>query len=90
MSPLEQLIRLEIVFHRRVRTLALSTGETSGLHTSYALQTGYDQLIRLIGTVTEQEIEQLREPLTLAGDGRDVLAACHSVKDILTISVIEA
>ena len=46
MSPLEQLFRLEIEFHRCLRTLAPGTGDASSVHASYALQSGYDQLIR--------------------------------------------
>jgi hypothetical protein len=90
MSPLEQLFRLEVVFHRRMRTLALGAGETIGLHTSYALQTGYDQLIGDIGVVTEHEIEQLRERLMLAADSRDVLTACEAVKLVLGIGLLSA
>jgi hypothetical protein len=39
-SPLETLFRLEIEFHRRLRTTAPGTAEASSLHTSYALQSG--------------------------------------------------
>jgi hypothetical protein len=88
MSPLEQLFRLEVVFHRRMRTLALGAGETIGLHTSFALQSGYDQLIGDIGVVAEHEIEQLSERLLLAGDGRDVVAACESVKQIVGVLLL--
>jgi hypothetical protein len=90
MSPLEQLFRLEVVFHRRMRTLELGAGETIGLHTSYALQSGYDQLIGDIGVVTKQKIEQLRERLLLEGDGRDVLAACESVRQILGTGLVKS
>ncbi len=40
MSPLERLFRLEIEFHRRLRTEAAGSGDASSLHTSYALQMG--------------------------------------------------
>ena len=60
MSPLERLFRLELEFHRRLRTEAPGTADASGLHTSYALQSGYEPLIRAVGTATAQDIERLR------------------------------
>ena len=45
MPPLERLLRVKIEFHRRLRTLARSTAVTGDLHTSYALQARYEQLI---------------------------------------------
>ena len=61
----------------------MAAGETIGLHTSYALQSGYDQLIRDIGVVAEQEIRQLRERLLTAGVVRDTIAARDSPKQLL-------
>jgi hypothetical protein len=46
MSPLEKLFRLEIDFHRRLRTLAPHEPDTGSVHTSYALQSGYEPLLR--------------------------------------------
>ncbi len=43
MPPLEMLFRLELEFHRRLRTTAPGTGEAGSLHTSYALQSGHEQ-----------------------------------------------
>ena len=57
MSPLEKRFRLELEFHRRLRTQAPGTGDASSLHTSYALQTGYEQLLPAIGTVTTHQVE---------------------------------
>ncbi|HKN71850.1 MAG TPA: hypothetical protein VJX30_12510 [Terriglobales bacterium] len=56
----------------------------------YALQSGYEQLIRSIGPVAAQDVETLRERLTLAGDARDVLAARDSVRQLLGISPCDA
>jgi hypothetical protein len=81
--PQEQLFRLEIDFHRRLRVNAPGTAGASSLHTSYALQSGYERLIRVIGTVTAQEFAQLCERFTLAGDARDLLAAGASRKQLL-------
>jgi hypothetical protein len=87
--PLEMLFRLEIEFHRRLRTTAPGTAEASSLHTSYALQSGYEQLIPAVGTITARQIEQLRERFTLAGDTRDVLAARDSLKQLLGIRLLD-
>jgi hypothetical protein len=86
MPPLEKLFRLEIEFHRRLRTQAPGTPDARALHTSYALQAGYEQLIRAAGTVTGQDIEQLQTRLTLAADTRDLLAARDSLKQLLGLS----
>ncbi len=85
MSPLEQLFALEVEFHRRLRTEAPGTGDASAIHTSYALQSGYEQLLKRVGCVTGTDIESLRERMTLAGDARDVLNARDSVTKILGI-----
>jgi hypothetical protein len=74
-SPPETLFRLEIEFHRRLRTQAPGTADLGSLHTSYALQFGYDQLIRSLGPVTARDLEVLKERLMMAGDARDVLAS---------------
>jgi hypothetical protein len=89
-SPLEKLFRLELEFHRRLRTQAPGTGDSRSLHTSYALQTGYEQLLPAIGIVTARQVEQLRERFALAGDTRDLLAARDSLKQLLGISQLDA
>jgi hypothetical protein len=83
MTPLERLFRLEIEFHRRLRTQAPGTEDSRALHTSYALQAGYELLIRSIGSVTAQDVDGLQARLALAGDARDVLAARDALKAIL-------
>ncbi len=90
MSPLEKLFRLEIEFHCRLRVALPSTIDASSLHTSYALQTGYEQLIPAIGTVTAPQIEQLRERFSLSCDPCDLLAARDSVQAILGIHLLDA
>jgi hypothetical protein len=89
MPPLEKLFRLEIAFHRRLRTQAPGTVDASSLHTSYALQSGYEPLIRAAGRVTAQDINQLQARLALAGDARDLLAARDSLKQLLGIPQLE-
>jgi hypothetical protein len=89
MTPLEQLFRFEVEFHRRLRTEAPGTGDARGVHTSYALQSGYENLIRSLGTVTRQDMVALQERLTLAGDTRDVMSARDSVMTLLGIRLVE-
>jgi hypothetical protein len=88
-SPLEKLFRLELEFHRRLRMQAPGTAEASSLHTSYALQSGYEQLLPAIGTVPANQVEQLRERFTLAGDTRDLLAARDSLKQLLGLPQLD-
>jgi hypothetical protein len=89
-APLERLFRLELEFHRRLRTEAPGTADARALHTSYALQSGYEPLIRAAGAVTARDVERLHERLTLAGDPRDVLAARDSLKRLLGIDPLDA
>ncbi len=88
MTPLERLFRLEIEFHRRLRASASDESHAAGLHTSYALQAGYESLIRAAGTVTAADIDLLRQRLTMAGDVRDVLAASDSLKRLMGIGPV--
>ncbi len=90
MSPLEKLFRLEIEFHRRLRTAVPGTTDAGGLHTSFALQTGYESLIAAAGRVTVPEIERLRQRLFLIADPRDILAAREFLMQVLTISAVTA
>ena len=86
MPPLETHFRLEIEFHRRLRTQAPGTADARALHTS--LQFGYEPLLRALGTATAQDIEQLRNRLTLAADARDILAARDSLKQLQGIPAV--
>jgi hypothetical protein len=82
---LETLFRLEIEFHRRLRTAAAGAIDIGGLHTSYALQAGYEPLLFSLGSVKAADIERLGARLRLEGDACDVLAARDSIKRILGI-----
>jgi hypothetical protein len=86
MAPLERLFALEIEFHRRLRTDAPGTADPSALHTSYALQYGYERLLRSLGGVTVQDVERL----ALSGDARDVLKARDSLARLLGLRPFEA
>ncbi len=87
MTPLKRLFGLEIEFHR-LRTQAPGAGNARALHTSHALQAGYEPMIRSVGGVTAQDIEQLQARLTLAGGPRDVLAACDSLVQLAGIDPV--
>ena len=85
MQPLEELFRLEVEFHRRLRIDARGAGDRSGVHTSYALQAGYEQLLRSIGPVTSADIERLKHELEAGADRRDVAAAGDSLQQFIGI-----
>jgi len=89
MSPMETLFRLEIDFHRRLRTQAPGTADAGTVHTSYAVQFGYDRLIRSLGSVTVRDLETLMERLMMAGDTRDELAARDSVRQHLGTRLLD-
>jgi hypothetical protein len=86
MPPLERLFRLEIEFHRRLRTQAPGTVDAGALHTSYALQAGYEPLIGAVGAVNAGDLDRLRVRLATAGDPRDVLAARDSLKRLVGLA----
>ncbi len=80
MTALEKLFRLEIEFYRRVRALPPGVIDADSLHTSYALQTGYESLLHALGSVTARDIECLSERLALTADPRDIVAARDSLR----------
>ena len=51
MSVIDRLYRLEIEFHRLFRAEGVNAVEVAGVHTSYALQSNYEPLLRTIGVV---------------------------------------
>ena len=83
MTPLEELFGLEIEFHRRLRTQAPGTVDATALHTCYALQSGYEPLIRAAGHITADDIELIRQRQALVADLRDLLAARDSLRQLL-------
>ncbi len=85
MSPLESLFRLEIEFHRCLRALPTDPLGTAGLHTSYALQAGYEPLLSRLGTVTVRDLDHLERQFLTTVNPRDVLAAATSLKQLLGI-----
>jgi hypothetical protein len=89
MAPVERLFALEVEFHRRLRAEAPGSGDARALHTSYALQSGYERLIHQVGRVTVGDLETLVERFLLAADPRDVLAARDSIGRLLGLPGIE-
>ncbi len=87
MAPLESLFRLEIEYHRRVRELPPGVVDSGSLHTSFAMQTGYEPLLHALGPVIAEDIERLRDHLALAADPRDALSARDLLKQLLGISL---
>ena len=86
MNALERLFLLELDFQRKLRTEGLGKTTVDGVRTSYALQCGYESLIQSVGqATTAQDIDKLRERLTMAGDPRDILAARDSLMQLLGI-----
>jgi hypothetical protein len=90
MTPLERLFGLEVEFQRMLRSVALGTADATALHTSYALQAGYEALLRQTDRVTTQDIGKLAERFTLAEDARDVLAARDSLTRLLDLPSYKA
>jgi hypothetical protein len=89
MAPLERLFALEVESHRRLRAEAPGPGDARALHTSYALQSGYEQLLRQIGRITGRDLEMVLERFLLAADPRDVLAARDSIQRLVGLPGIE-
>jgi hypothetical protein len=89
MSTLEQLFRLEVGFHEKLRLAASGTADAASLHTSYALQSGYETLLRSLDVVTSRDVYLLRERIILAADPRDVLAASDSLKQLIGLRLVD-
>ena len=87
MPPLESLFLLELEFQRRLRTQAPGTADPGSLHTSYALQSGYEPLIRQ--AATGRDIDLIKQRHTLSADARDLLAARDSLKQLLGLSPLD-
>lgn len=83
MSPLEQLFHYEIEYQRALRIDAPGTIDSAAPHTSYALQHGYEALLRSVGRVTTADLDVMMHHLLMAGDARDVTRARDSLLRIL-------
>ena len=86
MSVLDRLDRREIEFHRLFRTDGVHAVEAAGVHTSYALQNGYEPLLRTIGVVDPAVLATAAERMMGMGDPRDVRAAYHSLGHLVRVA----
>ncbi len=86
MSPLERLFLLEIDYHARLRAYGRTAAEADGIRASYALQCGYEDLIRSAGHVAACDVDALCGRLRQQADVRDVLAARQTVTQLLGLS----
>jgi hypothetical protein len=90
MAPLEELFALELEFHSRMRQVAAAGDESTAVHTSFALQSGYEPLLRAVGPVTIGDVERLAVRYTRAGDVRDVRRARDSLAGLLGLRLYDA
>jgi hypothetical protein len=88
-TPLEKLFALEIEYHRLLRAASVDSADTAAVHTSYALQSGYEPLMRSVGYVTNGDIERLMTRFALACDARDVLNARDSLTNLFGVRPID-
>jgi hypothetical protein len=86
MSVLERLYGLEIEFYRRFRVETIDAMEAAAVHTSYALQHGYEPLLRTIGTVDSSALTKAKERLMGTSDPRDVQAAYRSLENLIVVA----
>jgi hypothetical protein len=89
MTPLERLFSLEVDFHRLLRNAASSSHDRSSLHTSFALQNGYEQLLYAARGATATHVDALTLGYHSRGDSRDVIAARDSLNQLLGLSIME-
>jgi hypothetical protein len=83
MDALERLFRLEIEYNRILRCDAPGTPEIAAPRTSYAIQNGYEALLRGLGPTTKTDVDATMNRLLLAGDPRDVTSARDSLNGLL-------
>jgi hypothetical protein len=83
MPPLERLFLLEIEYRRLLRCHAPGTPELIAPHTSYAMQQGYEPLLKRVGQATAQDLDRLCSRYTASSDARDLLAARDSLMTML-------
>jgi hypothetical protein len=87
MAALDQLFALEVEFQRRLRIQAPGWAEAGSIHTSYAIQSGYERLLQQVARPSARNVDQLVERSALMGDRRDAVAAGELLKEILGLGV---
>ncbi|QEH31967.1 hypothetical protein OJF2_04340 [Aquisphaera giovannonii] len=86
MPILERLYNLEVEFHRQFRAASVDPAEAWSIHTSYALQNGYEPLIRSVGIVDAAMLNSLKERMVRGHDPRDVHAAYQSLRRLIAVA----
>ena len=72
-----------MLFRSRFRLEAINAVEAASIHTSYALQNGYEPLLRTVGTVDPVTLSQAKDRMVAVGDPRDVQAAFNSLRHLI-------
>jgi hypothetical protein len=86
MPVLDRLYSLEVEFHRQFRAAAADPVEAWSIRTSYALQHGYEPLLRSMGVVDVAMLNSVKERLSRIHDPRDVLAAFQSLRQLIDVA----
>ena len=60
--------------------------DASSVHTSDALQHGYEPLLRTVGIVDRPSLAETRDRRKGMGDPRDVQAAYHSLRHFIAVA----
>jgi hypothetical protein len=89
-SRVETLFALEVESDQLHRLADWGRCDAESLHTSYALQHGYEELLGGIGQTRRQDLEALRDRPMLCGDQRDVLAARDSLGQLLGLRAVNS
>jgi hypothetical protein len=84
-TVIDRLYSLEIEFHRLSRSEAINPMEAGAIHTSYALQNGYEPLLKAAGTVGQAELAMAKRRIAGAFDPRDVEAAFSSLRRLIIV-----
>ena len=83
MSVIEKLYSLEIEFHRLFRLQGANPAEAWAVHTSYALQNGYEVLLRTAGAVDDQTLILVKDRVAQGRHPHDVAAAYQSLRQLV-------
>ncbi|ODU00546.1 MAG: hypothetical protein ABS79_03140 [Planctomycetes bacterium SCN 63-9] len=86
MSVLEQLYRLEMEFHRLTEAQSISELEAESIHTSYALQQGYEPLLRTVGVVDTASLAATKDRMAGLYGPRRAEAAFRFLRQLLPLS----
>jgi hypothetical protein len=80
---MEELFRLEVTFNALLRSSGVTALDVGQLHASYTIECGYERLIRVLGSVSDEELERVKTCLAGEADPRDVLRARDTIRGFL-------